>query len=87
VDSLIGLFMWDNAKDKCPKGLVQIFRGQLKIFVQSTSSFLQGLVKLEVGVQVVGLKLGSAFLHCHHPTFFRTHLQDIPVVVHVGNVK
>jgi hypothetical protein len=85
-DSLVGTIVWSYKPTSCPGGLIQLFTGSLKIYANSTSSFLDGIAILEEDKQVAGLELKSSFLLCHHPAF-KTHLRDVIVVIHPDNVS
>jgi hypothetical protein len=85
-DSVMGTVVWKYKPTSCPGGLSQLFRGNLKIYANSSSSFLGGIAVLEEKGQVAGLQLQSSFLLCHHPAF-KTHLKDILIIVHPDNVS
>jgi hypothetical protein len=85
-DSLVGTIVWRHRPTSCPGGLTQLFRGNLKIYANNTSSFLGSVAILQEKGQVAGLKLQSSLLLCHHPAF-RTHLKDVLVVIHPDNVS
>jgi hypothetical protein len=85
-DSLVGTIVWSYQPASCPGGLIQLFRGNLKIYANTTSSFLDGIAVVEEDKQVAGLELKSSFLLCHHPAF-KTHLRDVIVVIHPDNVS
>jgi hypothetical protein len=85
-DSLVGTIVWRHRPTSCPGGLIQLYRGNLKIYAYNTSSFLGSVAILEEKGQVAGLELQSSLLLCHHPAF-RTHLKDVLVVIHPDNVS
>jgi hypothetical protein len=85
-DSLVGTIVWRHRPTSCPGGLTQLYRGNLKIYANNTSSFLGSVAILEEKGQVAGLELQSSLLLCHHPAF-RTHLRDVLVVIHPDNVS
>jgi hypothetical protein len=85
-DSLVGTIVWRHRPTSCPGGLTQLYRGNLKIYANNTSSFLGSVAILEEKGQVAGLELQSSLLLCHHPAF-RTHLKDVLVVIHPDNVS
>jgi hypothetical protein len=42
VDSGEGTYVWDHSKDACPDTLVSLYRGQIKVLTNSTTSFADG---------------------------------------------
>jgi hypothetical protein len=82
----VGTIVWRHRPTSCPGGLTQLYRGNLKIYANNTSSFLGSVAILEEKGQVAGLELQSSLLLCHHPAF-RTHLKDVLVVIHPDNVS
>jgi hypothetical protein len=84
MDSLLGTMVWTHKQASCPQGLTQLFRGQIQIFSNDSSSFVGAIALLEEKGQVAGLELLSSHLLCHHPAY-ATHLRDVVLVVHPDN--
>jgi len=86
MDSMRGTYMWEKMDSECPETLVQLCRGDLKFFVNSTEagSFVGGLAVLDKDDQVSGLELISPLLLCSHAAW-KTHLTRIFVVFHGDN--
>jgi hypothetical protein len=84
MDSLYGTMVWIHKKASCPQGLTQLFRGQIRVFSNDSSSFVGAIALLEEKGQDTGLELLSSHLLCHHPAY-STHLQDVVLVVYPDN--
>ena len=67
MDSMRGTYVWSGHGPECPSGLVQLYRGPMKFYVNSTASVsLKGsLAVLEREDQVAGLELTESFPLCH----------------------
>jgi len=85
-DSQMGTYVWEEAHLDCPEQIVQLYRGPMRFFVNSTGSpsLEGGLAVLDKNSQVAGLELSSSFSICSH-TGWRTHLKGISVVIHGDN--
>jgi len=86
MDSMRGTYVWKKIDSECPETLVQLYRGDLKFFVNSTEagSLVGELAVLDKDDQVAGLELVSPFLLCSHAAW-KTHLTGIFVVIHGDN--
>ncbi len=58
MDSMVGTSMWMHMAEACPKTLVQLFKGMIRIFSNHTASLEGGLALMEdkVKEQVAGLE-------------------------------
>jgi hypothetical protein len=69
--------VWTHLEEECPRTLVQLYRGPIKIFSNRSSTLEGGLALIEdkAKEQVASLELGTMFvlcgnsaLHTHSPT-------------------
>jgi hypothetical protein len=78
-----GTYVWTHSQEECPRTLVQLYRGPIKIFSNRTSSLEGGLALMEdkVKEQVAGLELGMMFVLCGNWAL-PIHISNIPVFAH-----
>jgi hypothetical protein len=60
-DSVEGTYVWTHLEEECPRTLVQLYRGSIKIFSNRSSTLEGGLALMEgkAKEQVAGLELGT----------------------------
>ncbi len=74
TDSVEGTYVWTHLEEKCPRTLVQLYWGPIKIFSNWSRTLAGGLALMEdkAKEQVAGLELGTMFVLCGksalHPT-------------------
>jgi hypothetical protein len=86
VDSVYGTYVWNSTAARCPDSLSQVYRGTMKVFVNSTGRGLEGALAVLVEKdRVAGLEIGSPFVLCALSAW-RTHIADIILIVHGDNV-
>jgi hypothetical protein len=81
MDSFEGTFVWTIDKTVCPDTLVQLYRGPLKLFGNSTTTLEGSLALVEHASQAAGLELTSMFLLCGNSAY-QTHLRNIALFIH-----
>jgi len=83
MNSTRGTYIWEKVDSECPETLVQLYRGDLRFFVNSmeAGSLVGGLAVLDKDDQVAGLELISPLLLCYHAAW-KTHLTGFFVVIH-----
>jgi hypothetical protein len=84
TDSVEGTYVWTHLEEECPRTLVQLYRGPIKIS-SNRSSTLEGRLALmedTVKKQVAGLKLGmTLFVLCGNSAL-HTHIPNIAMFSH-----
>jgi len=82
----MGTYVWDGRSPDCPSNLVQLYRGPMKFYVNSTAtvSLSGSLAVLKKDDQVAGLELANSFPLCHH-TAWHSHLKDVILVIHANS--
>ncbi len=75
ADPMEGTYVLTHQEEECPRTLVQLYRGPIKIF-SNRSSTLEGSLAL-----MAGLELGTMFVLCGNSTL-HTHILNIAVFAH-----
>ncbi len=83
MDSMEGTYVWTGVMEACPKTLVQLYRGMIRIFSNHTASLEGGIALMEdkVKEQVAGLELQHMFVLCGNSAL-RTHIPNIAIFAH-----
>jgi hypothetical protein len=83
TDNVEGTYVWTHLEEECPRTLVQLYRGPIKIFTNRSSTLEGGLALMEdkAKEQVAGLELGTMFVLCGNSTL-HTHIPNIAVFAH-----
>ena len=81
VDTMEGTYVWEHVKEACPRTLIQLFRGMIRIFSNSTANLEGSTAMVEVKDQAAGLELGHMFVLCGSSAL-RTHIDNIAVFAH-----
>ncbi len=83
MDSMEGTYVWAGVMEACPKTLVQLYRGMIRIFSNHMSSLEGGIALMEdkVKEQVAGLELQHMFVLCGN-SVLRTHIPNIAIFAH-----
>jgi hypothetical protein len=91
TDSVEGTYVWNPLE--CPRALVQLYKGPIKIFSNRSTSLESGLALMEEKLkeQMGGLELGTMYvlcgnsaLHTHIPNILVFTLQDQRMEVATG---
>jgi hypothetical protein len=83
MDSVEGTYVWTHLEEKCPKTLVQLYWGSIKIFSNWSRTLAGGLALMEdkAKEQVAGLELGTMFVLCGKSAL-HPHIPNIVVFAH-----
>ncbi len=83
MDNVEGTYVWTHLEEECPRTLVQLYRGPIKIFSNRSSTMEGGLALMEdkAKEQVAGLELGTMFVLCGNSAL-HTHIPNIAVFAH-----
>jgi hypothetical protein len=83
TDSVEGTYVRTHLEEECPRTLVQLYRGPIKIFSNHSSTLEGGLALMEdrAKEQVAGLEMGTMFVLCGNFAL-HTHIPNIAVFTH-----
>jgi hypothetical protein len=83
TDPVEGTYVWTHLEEECPRTLVQLYRGLIKIFSNRSNTLEGGLALMEdrAKEQVAGLELGTMFVLCGNSAL-HTHIPNIAVFAH-----
>ncbi len=83
TDSLKGTYVWTNLEEECPRTLVRLYQGPIKIFCNRSSTLEGGLALMEdkAKEQVAVLELGTMFVLCGNSAL-HTHIPNIAEFAH-----
>jgi hypothetical protein len=79
MDAADGTSVWEYSQEDCPDSIVQMYLGNVKVLMNTSTSFVGGLaiVKGSKKDQVAGLELTNTFLLCG-----RAHIMNIVICFH-----
>ncbi len=83
TDSVEGMYVWTHLEEECPRTLVQLYRGPIKIFTNRNSSLEGSLALMEdkAKEQVAGLELGTMLMLCGNSAL-HPHIPNIAIFAH-----
>jgi hypothetical protein len=83
ADPVEGTYVWTHQEEECPRTLVQLYRGPIKIFSNRSNTLQGGLALMEdqPKEQVAGLEFGTMFVLCGNSAL-HTHIPNIAVFAH-----
>jgi hypothetical protein len=83
IDWVEGTSVWTHLEEECPRTLVLLYRGPIKIFSNQSSTLKGGLALTEdkAKEQAAGLDLGTMFVLCGNSAL-HTHIPNITVFAH-----
>jgi hypothetical protein len=83
VDSLEGTVVWQYDSMACPKTIVRLYRGMMKVYVNQSGVYegSTAVVEHHDKDQAPGLELAESFILCGHQAF-KTHIKNIAVFIH-----
>jgi hypothetical protein len=86
VDSLEGTVVWENDSMACPKMIVQLYKGLMKIYTIQMNIYEGSTAVVEHNDkdQAAGLEFDESFMHCRHQAY-KAHIKSIAVFVHNGD--
>jgi hypothetical protein len=83
VGSLKRTFVWEYNLMACPQMIVQLHRGQTKIYPNQTNIYegSTAVVEHKDKDQAAGLEIDESFILCRHQAY-KTHIKSIAIFVH-----